>query len=123
MSEIHQRILELTEQRKACLSQVERRDALLKLSEIPEYKRIIREEFMVEDCARYAQNSVSMAIQDPAERALSLAMAQAAGYLKQYLSVIILQGNTAENTLRELDSVIEEYRALPEDYDLDSEND
>lgn len=123
MSEIHQQILQLQEQRKMCVNQVERRDVILKLSENKDYKRIIRDEFMVEDCARYTQNSVNVAIRDPEERAHSLAMAQAAGYLKQYLSVAILQGNTAEETIIAIDSALEDLRALDDSDEGDSEND
>ena len=111
MSEIQQQILELQHQRGLFAQQVRRRDDLLKLSEIPEYKRLIREDFMVTDCARFVEQSVNPAITDPAQRADALAKAQAAGHLKQYLSVIVLQGNHAEREIFAIDEALEELRA------------
>ncbi len=114
MSEIQNTILGLEEHLEQSKTMVERRDALLRLSENRDYKKLIREEFMRDDCARFAQQSVNPVLK-PEERADALAKAQAAGHLKQYLSVIILQGNTAEATIPQINEAIEEARAMPDE--------
>lgn len=118
MSEIQQTIRDLEHHRKLNEDAVERRDALLRLTENKDYKRLIREEFLTNDCARFVQLSVDPSL-NAEQRADALAKAQAAGHLKQYLSVIILQGNTAENTIPEIDEALEEARAMPEDANED----
>ena len=121
MSEIHEQLVALEKHRKDAEAAIERRDTLLRLSENKDFKRLIREEFMVRECARFVEQSVNPVLK-PEERSDALAKAQAAGHLKQYLSVIILQGNTAENSLVEIDEHIAELRALESaDDDEDSE--
>ena len=111
MSEIHTTIRDLEAHLELNQSAVERRDALLRLTENRDYKRLIREEFLTADCARFAQLSVDPQL-TAENRADALAKAQAAGHLKQYLSVIILQGNTAENTIPEILEALEEARGM-----------
>ena len=89
---------------------VSRRDAILRLAANPDFRRVIVEDFSTKECARYVRESVNPGL-GKEEQAAALAMAQAAGYLKQYLNVNIQRGDTSENTIRELDEAIAEARA------------
>ena len=72
------------------------RDAVVNLQKNRDFRKLILEQFLVEDCARYAQLSA-----DPGlginERADALAMAQAAGHLKRFLGVTKRMGDTADS--------------------------
>ena len=83
-----------------------RRDLALQLYNNPAFKKLILEEFCVKDCARYAQQSADPALTDR-QRADALALAQAAGHLRRFLSVTIQMGYTALNTLTDLENEIE----------------
>jgi predicted methyltransferase MtxX (methanogen marker protein 4) len=89
---------------------VARRDAILRLADNPDFRKVIIEDFSTKECARYVRESVSPALGEK-ERADALAMAQAAGYLKQFLNVNIQMGDTAENTIRDIDEALAEARA------------
>ena len=88
---------------------VENRELALKLSEIPEFRKLILEEFCVNECARYAQLSAEPGL-SPVERADALALAQAAGHLRRFLSVTIQQGFVASNSMQDLEDEIEAAR-------------
>ena len=88
---------------------LERREAALKLYKNPEFKRLILDEFCGTECARYAQSSADPALDDRA-RADSLAIAQSAGHLRRYLSVIVSMGNQAERLIPDIETAIEEAR-------------
>lgn len=94
------------EQNKAL---VERRDLALKLSENRTFRKLILEEFCTNECAKFVQASVNPNL--PADnRAQSLAMAQAAGYLRQFLSVCVVMGNQAANSIGQAQEQIEDIR-------------
>lgn len=80
---------------------VEVRDLVLKLSQNREFKKVIHDLFMVQEAARMVGLSADPSLQ-PAERADALAMAQAAGHLKRWLSVQVQMGNVAERDLESL---------------------
>lgn len=84
---------------------VELRNLALKLSDVPEFKKLILEEFCVKECARYAQLSADPSL-GAAERADALALAQAAGHLKRYLSVVVRMGDVAESDQENLEEQI-----------------
>lgn len=92
-------VIALEQQLNKTKQSVELRNLALKLSENPEFKKIILEEFCVKECARYAQLSAdpTLSVED---RANSLALAQAAGHLKRYLSVLVRMGDVAESDLK-----------------------
>lgn len=92
---------------------VDHRDMVLKLSENREFRKVILEDFCEKECARYARASGDPAL-TPEQRADALAMAQAAGHLKRFLSVQVVVGNTAANTIPEVEAALEEMRANPE---------
>ena len=100
----------LQNQHEQAKALIERRDVILRLSENPDFKTVIREGFMVEDCARYVRESINPGL-SAEDRASALGFAQAAGYLKQFLNVAVMQGNTAENEIRQIEEAMDEVRA------------
>jgi hypothetical protein len=86
-----------------------RRDTALRLYDNPDFKKLILKEFCVEECARYVHTSADPALK-PENRADALALAQAAGHLRRWLSVVVQMGNQAEGQLQSLDQAIEEAR-------------
>ena len=85
---------------------IARRDLAVKLYNNPEFKKLIIDEFCGSECARYAQTSADPALDDR-QRADALAIAQAAGHLRRYLSVIVTMGNQSEEMLDRLEAEIE----------------
>lgn len=85
---------------------IARRELALKLYKNPEFKKLVLDEFCVSECARYAQLSADPSL-GPTERADALAMAQAAGHLRRFLSVVVTMGNQAERMLPDLENEIE----------------
>ena len=85
---------------------INRRDLAIKLYNNPEFKKLIIDEFCGSECARYAQTSADPALDDR-QRADALAIAQAAGHLRRYLSVIVTMGNQSEEMLDRLEAEIE----------------
>lgn len=81
------------------------RDLALKLNKNPEFKELILNQFCVHECARYAQVSGDPAVSER-DRADALAMSQAAGHLRRYLSVCVQMGNVAERDVEELEQNI-----------------
>lgn len=80
---------------------IEFREAVERLLDNPDFKTVIVDGFQLYDCARYAQMSGQPDLKDSA-RADSLAKAQAAGHLDDYLHTKILLGNQAEKSLNDL---------------------
>lgn len=102
-------VFALEKQREQATEDLARRDLALKLYNNPEFKKLILDEFCTKECARYAQASADPALDDRA-RADSLALAQAAGHLRRFLSVIVTMGNAAERQIPDLDMAIQEAR-------------
>jgi hypothetical protein len=88
---------------------VDRRDSALKLSENRDFRKVILDEFCGSEAARYVQASGDPAL-SAESRADSLAIAQASGHLKRYLSVIIQMGNQAARDVAELEVAMDEVR-------------
>ena len=88
----------------------ERRERALRLSNNADFKKLILDEFCVQECARYAQASADPALKEN-ERADALAMAQAAGHLRRFLSVTVQMGNQAESQMVDLEEALAEARA------------
>lgn len=93
---------------------VEQRDAIVKLTSLPEFRKLIVEGFCKDECARFTHMSSdpNLSVQD---RADALASAQAAGHLKRWINGLILMGNRAEQDIVEVNAMIEEIRASGED--------
>lgn len=101
MSEVSQ----LENQLAGTKALIARRDLALRLSENADFKELILNQFCVQECARYAQVSGDPAVSDR-DRADSLAMSQAAGHLRRYLSVCVQMGNVAARDVEELEENI-----------------
>ncbi len=91
-----------------------RRRMALRLADNPDFKQLILREFMVEESARYVHTSCDPAV-SPENRADALALAQAAGHLKRYLSVVVQMGARAENEVPNIEEAIEQLRAEGDD--------
>lgn len=90
---------------------INRRRMALKLSENLEFRKLILEDFCVTEAARLVQLSGDPILGDK-ERADSLAMAQASGHLKRYLSMMIQMGYHAERELPQLHAQLDEMRSV-----------
>lgn len=97
---------------------IEHRDMILKLSGNREFRKVILEGFCEKECARYARQSGDPML-SALERADALAMAQAAGHLKRFLSIQVQIGNTAHNTIPDIEIQLDELRANPEEEEGD----
>lgn len=103
-------VAELEELQKAYKMQIERRDMALRLYNNPDFRKLIVDGFMLHDAARYAQESADPSL-DEQSRADALAMAQASGHLKRFLSFQCRMGDTAQKNLIDLDDELAEARA------------
>ena len=101
MSEVYALEAQLAEAKE----NMARRDLALQLYNNPAFKKLILEEFCVKDCARYAQQSADPALTDR-QRADALALAQAAGHLRRFLSVTVVMGNNGEHAQEALEQEI-----------------
>lgn len=101
---------------------VEQRDMVLKLSENREFRKVILEGFCEKECARYARESGDPML-SPEQRQDALNMAQAAGHLKRFLSIMVRVGNTAADTIPQIHETLDYYRANPEAENDDYEGD
>lgn len=108
------RLNQLEDQLKDAKALVERRDNILQLSENVLFRKVIREDFMVEEAARYVRESGDPALTD-VQRADALNIAQAAGHLKRYLNMQIAIGDQAASSIGDLESTIEEMRIEEQD--------
>lgn len=89
---------------------VERKDLALKLEKSREFKKLILEIFCEKECARFVRNSGDPSI-SPENRADALAMAQASGHLRRFLSLCVMQGYRAEHEIAQAKQALEELRA------------
>lgn len=102
-------VTQLEHQLVAAKELVRRRNMALRLANIPEFKELILDDFMVKEAARYVHSSADPALK-PDERADALNMAQASGHLKRFLSVTVQMGAHAERELTSLEEAIDEAR-------------
>lgn len=107
MSEVN--VEQLERQLVDTKAQVEMGNAVARLLKNPDYRKVIEDGFMLHECARYVQQSANPAI-DERGRADALAIAQASGHLKRYLSVTLQIANQCENSIPDIESAIEEAR-------------
>lgn len=90
---------------------VERREMAQKLAKNREFRKLFMEDYFVTEAARLVQLSADPTM-DAQQRADALAMAQATGHAKRYLSMAIQMGAHAERELPEVRVALEEMRAL-----------
>lgn len=99
----------LEHQRDEAKAAIDRRAMALRLANNSDFKKLILDEFCVQECARYGQASGDPAL-TAEQRADALAMAQASGHLRRWLQIINRIGNQAEGQMESLDEAITEAR-------------
>jgi replication-associated recombination protein RarA len=102
-------VAELEQQKVDFNAAIEKRKVLQRLMNNRDFKKLILEDFCVQECARYAQASADPNL-SANERADALALAQSAGHIRRYLNVLDIMGNAAENQMQRLDDAIEDAR-------------
>jgi hypothetical protein len=107
MNENMLQITQLERQIEANKAQVRRGELVMKLSNISEFKELIMEEFMTAEVIRNVGLSADPALPKE-QRADALAMAQAGGHLKRYLSAQVQMGRVAEREIPDLEANIQE---------------
>src|SRR5690349_19821357 len=89
---------ELEQNIEGLQAQIDRRDQVLKLQNSPLFRKVILDAFCTVECAKYAQESadVSLSLEG---RQDALGYAQAAGFLRRWMSMVVTQGNQAEKDI------------------------
>lgn len=100
----------LERQLDECKKQVTRKEIAERLAKNADFRALILDYFCTEEAARYAHASADPAL-DMQARHDALAMAQAAGHLKRFLSLQIQMGDIAARNAHDLDEAIAEARA------------
>ena len=103
-------IQELEAQKVELAKQVELRDAILKLSGNHEFRKVVHEGFLRDDCARNARIAGDPSL-DEKQQKDAMQMSLAAGHFQRYLSANVQMGNQAENTIFQIDEALAELRA------------
>lgn len=113
-------VTQLEQQLSKVKDLVAKREIALRLFKNRDFKNLIIEEFCTAEAARLVHQSADPAIK-PEMRADALAMAQAGGHLRRYLSLLITMADNAEAAVPELEEVLAEARA-EEDADRDADS-
>lgn len=100
----------LEKQQKDAEFLMAQRDMALKLSSNREFRKLILDEFCIQESARYAHSSADPTL-TAEQRADALALAQAGGHLRRWLSIKVRMGDTAEDQMADLDEALAEARA------------
>lgn len=107
-------VSELENQLEGTKAHIERRKMALRLKNNRDFKKLILEEFCIQECARYVHTAgdpnISQASRDDA-----LAVAMAAGHLRRYLHAVDMLGKRAESEAHSIEEALEEARADGED--------
>jgi hypothetical protein len=99
---------------------IERRDKAIRLGQVPLFRELILDEFCTKEAARLVHMSADPAMSQE-QRADALAMAQAGGHLRRYLSIMCRMGDQAGEDLVDIEQALEEAR-LEEDKPESEEN-
>jgi hypothetical protein len=95
---------------EALKERVVERDAVLRLSKNADFIRIFHDDYFLKEAARLVHLSADPVLDDK-QRADALAMAQATGHVKRYLSVICQMGDAAESQIPQMHELLDELRA------------
>lgn len=87
-----------------------KRDKMLQLGKIPLFKELILDEFCMKEAARLVHQSGDPVLTQE-QRADALAMAQAGGHLRRWLSMACRMGDAAEGDLTDIELMLAEARA------------
>jgi hypothetical protein len=91
-------------------SLVERRDMALKLRNNREFKKLILDDYLVQEAARLVTAAGDPLLDEKKQRDC-MEMAKGAGHLKRYLQVIITMGDTAADDIPQIEENLAELRA------------
>lgn len=105
MSEVEQQVEELRRHQADQKTLVDARDAAIRLSTNPDFKKLILDGFCLHEAARYAQESGDPLL-SAGQRQDALNLAQASGHLKRFLSLTVTMGNTAARNMIDADNQI-----------------
>lgn len=86
------------------------REDLFRLIDHPLYQEVIEKGFCTEHAARFVRESTNIMLSQD-QRADSLAMAQAAGYLRRWVSATIKMADAAEGDLPDSENLLSYLRA------------
>lgn len=89
------------------------KEAVLRLERNRDFKKLIMDKFLTEECARHVQNSVNPNLSESV-RSESLGMAQAAGYLKAWIAGVVQMGTQASYEIPENEAYLAQLRAEAE---------
>ena len=107
-------IKELEQEIEQAEDLVSRRNMALKLFENREFRKLIMEEFLTSEAARLVQLSADPSLTHD-QRADALAMAQATGHVKRYLSMTVQMGAVAEREMADMKASLDELRGIEMD--------
>ena len=93
---------------------VSRRNMALKLFENREFRILFMDEFLTKEAARLVHLSSDPAL-NADQRADALAMAQATGHVKRYLSMTVQMGAVAEREIADMKASLDELRGIEMD--------
>jgi len=89
---------------------IERRDAALRLAKNKDFKRLVVDEYFTDEAARLIIASGDPNL-DQKQRDDFVAMGQAIGHFKRYLSFIVTEANNAERDIPNIEEALIELRA------------
>jgi hypothetical protein len=88
---------------------IDRKNRALRLANNADFRVLFQEEYFLKEAARMVQLSGDPSL-TAEQRADALAMAQATGHTKRYLSMIVQQATVAERDMPELEEALAEAR-------------
>ena len=102
-------VAQLEQQLKDAKAVIAIRQMAIRLYQNADFKTLIMDGFCSKDAARLVHESGDPVL-SAEQRADALAMAQASGHLKRFLSMCVQMGAASERTLDELSEALEEAR-------------
>ncbi len=107
----------LTKQKEDAIYYMELRDAARRLYINPDFKKLILEEYLLHECARYGQMSANPVLTKE-QREDALLICQSAGAFKRFMSAVIQKGNHGESQKEALEqAIIDAENPSPDDFD------
>jgi hypothetical protein len=100
----------LEEQKLLAKAVLVQRDRLVRLTNNADFRALITEGFLKEECARYTHLSTDPSLSKD-DRADALASAQSAGHFKRWVNAVIAMGNRAEQDIKDMDEALAELRS------------
>lgn len=103
-------LIQLEQQLSTAKFLIERRDAALRLAKNKDFKRLVVDEYFTQEAARLiiASGDPNLTLQ---QREDFVAMGQAIGHFKRYMSFIVTEANVAERDVPNIEEALIELRA------------